>query len=250
MKRAYYSARADLFFKNSPEAILGTLTDNHTFSVNDLQKSAWRSQISILKEVLQDLSTPFHIAFEYSIPRMGKRADTVIIYKGLIFVLEFKVGADTYPRAAIDQVMDYALDLKNFHEQSHDRDIIPILVSTKAQPMALQIKIHSDQIWDPLFSNAHNLGAIIEQAASEHPRKPLNAEAWINSIYKPTPTIIEAAQALYQGHSVKEISRSDSGAINLSKTSAAISDIIDLSKKSGRKSVVLPSTHGRLKSQS
>lgn len=237
MKRAYYSAPADLFFKNSPEAILGTLTDNHTFPVNDLQKSAWRSQISILKEVLQDLSAPFHIAFEYSIPRMGKRADTVIIYKGLVFVLEFKVGADTYPRAAIDQVMDYALDLKNFHEQSHDRDIIPILVSTKAQPSALPIQIHTDRIWTPLFANAQNLGTILKQSAEEHPGKPLDPKTWINSVYKPTPTIIEAAQALYQGHSVKEISRSDSGAINLSKTSAAISDIIDHSKIAGRKSI-------------
>ena len=52
---------------------------------------------------------------------MGKRADVVIISEGHVFVIEYKVGADNFQKSAVDQVMDYALDLKNFHEGSHHR---------------------------------------------------------------------------------------------------------------------------------
>ncbi|MHC5143354.1 MAG: DUF2075 domain-containing protein, partial [Planctomycetota bacterium] len=65
----------------------------------------------------------------------------------------------------------------------------------------------------------------------------MDPDAWQQSIYKPTPTIIEAAQALYKGHSVQEISRSDGSAINLSRTSDAIAKIIDDSKLHNRKSI-------------
>ncbi len=60
---------------------------------------------------------------------------------------------------------------------------------------------------------------------------------WENGRYCPTPTIIEAAMALYNGHSVSEISRSDASAINLSQTSDAISKIIRLSKENSQKSI-------------
>lgn len=118
MKRAYYSVPVDQFLKDDPDLILGELTRNHQFALEDLQRNSWISQINILRSVLHELSSSY-IAFEYAIPRMGKRVDVVILYSGIVFALEFKVGAKTYSNYAIEQALDYAIDLKNFHEQSH-----------------------------------------------------------------------------------------------------------------------------------
>ncbi|WP_319584187.1 DUF2075 domain-containing protein [uncultured Pseudodesulfovibrio sp.] len=237
MQRAYYSATGDQFFEDDLMTILGELTRHHSFALDDLQKNSWISQINILKEVLTFLTDFFYIAFEYSIPRMGKRVDVVILYRGLVFVVEFKVGEKAYSRAAIEQVLDYSVDLKNFHEESHHCEIVPVAACTDAPSESIHMDVYPDNVWVPVHANKHNLGQLIESIAVKRGLQATNPSVWMNSIYKPTPTIIEAAQALYKGHSVEEISRSDSGAINLGRTSAAISDIIELSKSEHRKSI-------------
>ena len=131
MSRAYYSASLEKFFNDSSDSILGELTRQHQFALEDLQRNAWISQIEILKNELTDLPGSY-LAFEYAIPRMGKRVDVVILYLGVVFVLEFKVGEKSYPNSALEQGLDYSVDLKNFHEQSHSRAIVPIIVATEA----------------------------------------------------------------------------------------------------------------------
>ena len=148
------------------------------------------------------------IFFEFAIPRMGKRVDNIIISYDKVFVVEFKVGESEYKNHDKDQVIDYTLDLKNFHEGSHHSKLIPILVATEAVS-----KTGNDLV----LCNKNNIGETIKKLID--PTQPnINTKYWSESIYKPTPTIIEAAQALFKGHNVKEISRSDSGAINLTKT--------------------------------
>ncbi len=257
MKRAYYQAKIFNFLKNSPEEILGELAKNHHFSLDIMQKNAWVEQIENLKDQLKDFQNG-DIFFEFSIPRMGKRVDVLLLIYGVIFVLEYKTGAKKHEKHAIDQTLDYALDLKNFHEGSHHKHIVPILISTKSSEKANSIRWYKDNISVPLFSNGTDLRRIIQQALTEIPRQAridvnglsdiiaglsdlhqedLDANEWADSGYKPTPTIVEAAQALYQGHSVDEISRSDAGAKNLTHTSDCISEIIGHSKKYGKKSI-------------
>lgn len=237
MSRAYYSAHIERFLDDSISHILGELTQHHQFSLEDLQRNAWISQIKILKNSLKGLAESF-IAFEYAIPRMGKRVDVVILYSGIVFILEFKVGEKSYTNAANDQALDYALDLKNFHEQSHNRKIVPIVIATEAPTSSFDIKQYEDGVYYPIKANKDNILTTIQKVSAQSNHFTiLYPEKWIDAVYKPTPTIIEAAQALYNGHSVKEISRSDSGAINLGATSKAITDIIDFSKTYNRKSI-------------
>jgi hypothetical protein len=237
MNRAYYSSTVEKFLNDDSNSILGQLSRNHQFALEDLQRNSWIYQIEILKSALRRLPNSF-VAFEYTIPRMGKRVDVIILYCGLIFVLEFKVGETTYSNYAIEQALDYAKDLKYFHEQSHSRDIVPILVATEAPDQPLSIKKYDDGLYHPLKANKDNFSSIIlEVAEKSSPKNKIDPEKWSNSVYKPTPTIIEAAQALYKGHSVKEISRSDSGAINLAATSQAISEVIEFSKSNNQKSI-------------
>lgn len=237
MSRAYYSATLEQFLKDSDNSILGELTRKHQFALEDLQRNAWISQIHILKNTLKELPGSYLI-FEYAIPRMGKRVDVVLLYQGVIFALEFKVGEKIYTSSAIEQSLDYAVDLKNFHEQSHRRAIVPVVVATEAVDLDPEIETYPDRVFLPIKSNQNNFVSHIKLLAAEiTEEQTLDPIEWIESIYKPTPTIIEAAQALYKGHNVKEISRSDSGAINLGATSKTIAEIIDSSKKNDRKSI-------------
>jgi len=237
MSRAYYSATLEKFLNDSEDLILGELTRHHQFALEDLQRNAWISQIQILKKSLRSL-TGCYLAFEYAIPRMGKRVDVVLLYQSVVFALEFKVGERRYPNSAVEQSLDYAIDLKNFHEQSHTKAIVPVVIATEAENCEPVIECYPDRVFHPIKSNKHNLVSHIERLANEiNEVQDLNPVDWIASIYKPTPTIIEAAQALYKGHSVKEISRSDSGVINLGATSDAIAKIIGSSKANNRKSI-------------
>ena len=131
MNSSFYSSSIKDLVDQSPETILGHLAKQNSFSLEALQRNAWLAQISILRRELRGLASGW-VAFEFAIPRMGKRADNIVLVGGAIFVLEFKVGTEQFDNAALDQVVDYALDLKNFHSGSHDRPIVPIVVATGA----------------------------------------------------------------------------------------------------------------------
>lgn len=130
MNRAYFLSSINNFLDKNEYEIFGEITVNDQFSAEDLQKNTWKKEIEILKRELSDFPEG-HILFEYTIPRIGNRIDNVILYKGIVFLLEFKVGESTYPSYAIDQVTDYALDLSCFHKEIRNKLLVPILVCTK-----------------------------------------------------------------------------------------------------------------------
>lgn len=235
MTRSYYSNTISDFLTDDNDKILGQLIRNHDFAAENLQRNAWIKQIEILKAALPTFKHG-QIYFEFSIPRMGKRVDNILIIDDFIFVVEFKVGDTEYQKHAIEQTVDYCLDLQNFHEGSHHAKIVPFLISTKAPDFENSFEIN-DNLFEPLKGNQNNIAKIISQTLSLSDGTKINHTHWENSIYKPTPTIIEASQALYRGHSVSEISRSDAGAINLSKTTECINRIIEKSKATNSKSI-------------
>jgi hypothetical protein len=237
MKREYYSDSITNFQKATTDEILGQLTRSNDFSLEQTQRDAWLEEINILRKVLTSFQG--HIYFEYSIPRMGQRIDVVLLIGPVIFVLEFKIGEKEFTSFAIDQVWDYALDLKNFHETSHNAFIAPILIATKAQffDNSIVTTHQNDNLLFPVRSNVDALSEIIKKVLSFAEGNPIDKNQWETGRYCPTPTIIEAAMALYHGHSVSEISRSDASAINLSRTSEAISNIITKSKEKSQKSL-------------
>ena len=238
MNRSYYSDTIETFILTKPEEIIGKMAILSKFADEVSQKGAWLEEIRILQRVLPKYKGGIY--FEYSIPRMGQRIDVLLLIKSVIFILEFKVGETEFPLHAIDQVWDYALDLKNFHETSHDVFIAPILISTEAQISETYISFTTsdDQILNPVKCNKELIGSVIDQILLiNQEADAINKIDWENGRYSPTPTIIEAAMALYAGHSVSEISRSDAEAINLTITSDAIASIIQKSKNQIHKSI-------------
>jgi hypothetical protein len=235
MIKTYYSNNVIEFVQEQNTSILGKLNSAYNLeNLNIKQTHAWEEQIKILKENLKDLKKG-KIYFEFSIPRMGKRADNILVIDGLIFILEFKVGSATYDNSSINQVMDYALDLKNFHDGSHKMTIVPILISTKANNISNEINIQKD-IYDPIRCNENNLSEVILKILNSSNKTPIDTLLWENSNYKPTPTIIEAAQALYRNHNVEDITRYEAGD-NLAITTNVLNDIIESSKNNNSKSI-------------
>lgn len=239
MNRAFYSSTISEFLNSSDEEIIGKLSLNSPFSDELTQKHSWLEEIKILKAVLEAYRENGSIYLEFSIPRMGQRIDAVVLIGSVIFVLEFKIGEKEFTSHAIDQVMDYALDLKNFHETSHQQFIAPILIATKAKHSYTTVSPtpHNDKLLYPIKSNVELLAEVIKDVLKFCDGEVIEKEYWESGHYKPTPTIIEAAKALYFGHSVSEISRSDASAINISRTSEEIYKIIDFSKIERRKSI-------------
>lgn len=233
MDRAYYAASITSFLTEDPMTILGKLANQMTFELEYQQKMAWEVQIQLLKRALIGISG--HVFFEFSIPRMGKRVDVILLASGIIFVLEFKIGETRYPLYALEQVMDYALDLKNFHETSHPLPVVPILIATDAEAAPYILEPYPDNVYKPLRVNKTTLASCLQACLQSIPHASVDVFRWQSGLYKPTPTIIEAAQALYRGHNVQEISRSDAGAINLSETSDAIDLIIEQAKQNHKK---------------
>ena len=127
MNRAYYSDPISDFLATSPDLIISELVQNNAFSLQMTQRNAWNIAIAQLKNALLGLEGKIYL--EYTIPRMGKRVDALLIIGSIIFVLEFKIGSVAYNAYASDQVWDYALDLQNFHSTSHDKRIVPILIN-------------------------------------------------------------------------------------------------------------------------
>jgi len=239
MKRAYYANPIEDFLSSPPESILGELARELPFSLDNNQRDAWLGQIDILQAALSLCRGRGKVYFEYAVPRLGKRIDVLLIIDHVIFVIEFKVGDAEFTIGAADQVCDYALDLKNFHETSHAKAIAPILVATKASkyPAPVQPAQYHDGVLHVLRATVADLPGTIERVLKFCSGGNIDIAAWESGRYCPTPTIVEAALALYGGHAVEEISRSDASAINLSRTSALLSRIICNAREQSRKSI-------------
>ncbi len=239
MSRFYYHSTINAFLAEDAMSILGKLSASESFDTARDQKNAWLDEIRILKNILGGKSGD--IIFEYSIPRLGKRVDVVLLINGIIFCLEFKAGADEYESQDREQVWDYALDLKNFHEPSRDATIAPILVATDALDRELDFvksSNYDDNVYEPILTNAVTLKAAIDGILSrDRDNVKVDGNFWIKGRYSPTPTIIQAASALYANHNVADITRCDAGE-NLQKTTDFVLSIIDQAKRNNEKSIV------------
>ena len=127
--RCLYNRTLEGFCLESSDSISGKICGRYNGNLTAPAIEAWNEEISVMKQVLSPYrEEQGEILFEYDIPRLGKRIDVVLLLKGIVFCLEFKTGESDRPESAIDQVLDYALDLKNFHKYSQSRLSAPILL--------------------------------------------------------------------------------------------------------------------------
>lgn len=240
--RCLYRSHLAMFSTSDENSIFGILCDQYHGDALTTTREAWRAEISILKQVLAPYQNEDgQIIFEYDIPRLGKRIDAVLLLRGIVFCLEFKVGETRILEADVDQVLDYALDLKNFHKFSQDRIIAPILIATKycTESDTVQVSAYDDMVVNPLVTGEAGLGRMIAKVLERYPSEtPVNPD-WIISPYAPTPTIIEAARTLYENHSVENITRHEADDVSTDRTIAYILKVIHESKEARKRASAL-----------
>jgi hypothetical protein len=243
---AFYRASISDFLEHSPREILGSLLGSYQH--NELQKrqtKAWEKEIVVLKAACTELvslaptTAKWSLLMEYPIPRRPKRLDAVLLAADVIICLEFKTEDKSYTLQPQRQVEDYALDLRDFHQASRDRRIVPVVVVPKA-PSATGpgVYISTDAVRDVKLANASDLAKTLLTAFNAEHRDdsaPIDPSAWDKSPYRPVPTIIEAAEVLFAGHNVSEITHSYAGATNLTITSNRLVEIIQQAQQQSEK---------------
>ena len=241
--RYFYKNTIAAFLRQNEDEIFGMLSMNDEYDTMATQKFAWLDEIRLLKSALLPYANEEGwVVFEYTIPRLGKRIDVVVLLRERVFILEFKAGEVTFNRQDVDQVMDYALDLKNFHQGSANRTIVPILVATESPSYSTTVMTshYDDGVYEPLMTNAEGLSRVFELALQqevETHQEAVSLDDWVKSRYAPTPTIIEAASALYSRHSVEEITRHEAEGEQLDRTTDYVLKVIHDTKARGGKSI-------------
>lgn len=240
MSRCLYNSSFKNFMNTDDNSIFGILCERYHGEALTTTREAWESEISIMKDVISSHSIDDgEIIFEYDIPRLGKRVDVVLLLDGIVFCLEFKVGESKILEADVDQVLDYALDLKNFHKFSEDRIIAPILIATNYNNSStnIQMSVYDDRVVNPLVTGKAGIFTLINEVLNRFPNEsPINPD-WIISPYAPTPTIIEAAKSLYENHTVEDITRHEADKVSTDRTISYILDVIQKSKENQKKSI-------------
>ena len=238
--RCLYNSSFEEFIKADKNSIFGIIDGGAHGVTPTTTKESWQDEIVIMKKVLSAFEDKNgKIIFEYNIPRLGKRIDIVLLYKGIVFCLEFKTGNQDIKAANYDQVLDYALDLKNFHKFSQNKLIVPILVDPKYKNHTtnIQMSVYDDGVVKPLLAGENGICDLITKVVKKFPNETSVNDNWVISPYAPTPTIIEAAKTLYENHSVEDITRHEADKVSTDATIKYIIDIIQKSKTNGEKSI-------------
>ena len=232
--RAWYSSSLTVFLNCSADTIFAQLAKRNDFDLIATQRDAWIEQIEFLRSALNGLTGA--IFLEFNIPRMGRRIDAVLLIGPVVFVIEFKVGENEFERAAVEQVWDYALDLKNFHEASHNASLVPILIATNSKESGTTtLQVDADNVYRPIQVNLAGFRQAVDATLQTITGPTLNDNQWAQAPYHPTPTIVEAARSLYAHHSVGVIKTFDASKRNLQVTSRRIEELVDEARKLGRK---------------
>jgi hypothetical protein len=243
---AFYSNSISEFIKDDESRIMGLLIVEEGvdfYEHKNTQTFSWVDEIVLLKSSLAALiqqrpeSSKLGILLEYPISRRQKRIDAVIVAYNLIIVLEFKVGKTTHSSGDKEQVLDYCLDLRDFHFESRDKIIIPFLLATEGKGIENHFVTKEDFVQNIVIVNGSNLAGNIIQTIDKwgDTNQLYDYKKWNNSDYSPTPTIVEAARDLYAGKEVIEISQSHARKAKLAKTTKAVVDAIKLARKNNEK---------------
>ncbi len=237
--KAYYCNSIPGFIQDTSDSIIGHLV-KRAFDNNDKQIDAWNNQICELQKKLEECAMEGDIIFEYDIVRLGKRIDVILLIKHMVFSLEFKNGKNIYTAQDAQQAEDYAIDIKNFHKESEDLYVCPILIATDAPKYKKEQSIDSypdKQIFlqrENMDTLADKLRQIIDKYGDD---EEIDFDKWFNSPYHPTPTIIAAAVEAYTSHDISEIAHSEAGQDDIDKCEQKIEEIVEYARKNKKKCV-------------
>ena len=237
--KAYYCNSIPGFIKDASSSIVGQLV-RHSFEVNKEQSDAWDNQIRELQQRLEACQMAGDIIFEYDIIRLGKRIDVILLIRHMVFSLEFKNGKNIFTAQDAQQAEDYAIDIKNFHKESADLYVCPILIATNAKPYSKPqtIDCFPDKQIHLQRENIETLVPKVTELSQLYgDDREINFTKWFNSPYYPTPTIIAAAVEAYSSHQLSSIAQSEAGQENINRCEEKINEVIHYAKSQKKKCV-------------
>ncbi|MYB89167.1 MAG: DUF2075 domain-containing protein, partial [Proteobacteria bacterium] len=236
------------FLHANEDLLLGALTasvaSTGVQTTRTAQIKSWKQQIKILKHAATRLINEcaafaaWYLVLEYELPRRQKRPDAILLAGDVILVIEFKVGANSFDASSRWQTEDYCLNLRDFHAESNGHPIVPILCATSSSAAANVFKSVVESVAPLQLANEKNLFSVIlsaHQFVSQPDATVLIPDDWIRSGYRPTLSIIEAAERLYSNHGVREISHSY--ASNLDATTKMLARVIHDARTNGSRHV-------------
>lgn len=237
--KAYYCNSIPGFIRDNSSSIVGQLV-HHSFEIAIEQTNAWENQIHQLQDRLEACGMEGDIIFEYDIIRLGKRIDVILLIRHMVFSLEFKNGKNIFTAQDAQQAEDYAIDIKNFHKESEDLYVCPILIATDAPAYSREQSLgcYPDKQVHLQRENMDSLIPKVSEIAEKYgDNQTLDFERWFNSPYYPTPTIIAAAVEAYSSHELSEIAHSEAGQENVNRCEQRINEVVEYAKENNKKCV-------------
>lgn len=185
-------------------------SSEYVLHLGSSQELAWKDCFDTLQKYLPLIdhkNKNFGIIFEYALPyESGRRPDVLLVSKEQVIILEFKMKKSFLPED-IDQVAAYARDLREYHYESRDKLVTPVLVLTKItnkRPTQLPngvITVSVDCL--PELINQESLQTVT----------PCDLDNWMDSKYEPLPTIVESAKMFMKHEELPNIRRVNSTGI-------------------------------------
>jgi hypothetical protein len=232
---AYYRAMFSEFLDESESEIIGQLTIKNgksRFPLAYEQIDAWKWQLPILQDGLRAIilsrpaSSKWSVLLEYPIPLLGYRIDCVLLCGTVVLVIEFKTGEDN--SGGIRQVEDYALNLSNFHEGSHQLCLVPVVIRGHSEGKTISVRVAGSKIASVAVISGKSFPELLESICDAYVETAfeLDAAAWDAARFKPVPPIIEAAVRLYEGKDIFAIDHACAPADSLERASSVIASVV------------------------
>jgi len=241
---AFWSGTAARLLGTAAERIAADIASQqirHHTTTQAEQATAWQDSIATLQnafKTLGDAASSWFVLLEYPMLRLGMRADAIILTDRAILVLEFKRNAADL--AALRQVEDYALNLLDFHSASRSHPIVPVLVSAGARLERNQTPLLWHALCPVQQTPPEALPRLLRWLAGAipQPSPALNIDDWLAGLYRPVPSIIEAARMTYARHGVAEIVTARADQKNLRETTDAIATALATARAAGQKIIL------------
>jgi len=260
----YCGTRAEFLAKSRDEIAsqLALRAADESLEIEPTQSEEWRQSVDLLQKSLDEripilreaLLSPGcesvrHVILEYDFHRRGLRMDCLLLSEGALFVIEFK--RTKLERADRDQVMNYAVNLVEFHRVTQEwcagngAIVVPVLALTEG-------KIPADVKWTGLAG--HSWPAIAHkplecdkvglkkaiQIGLAHRRstESVSLDSWINSTFRPSSSILDATLSLYGNHDVAAIQEHAAPKAAIDASTKEIREHIDLALREQKYHIV------------
>jgi hypothetical protein len=230
-----------------PIALVGQLhqayaADNYATQFTQ-QTKAWANALPLLKNQLTTLidllprAAGWSVLLEFPLYRLRRRIDLVLLTEHVIVPIEIKVGESVFRAEDARQAEEYALDLRDFHAESHKRALVPVLWCTASPDTDPACYTPGEDPVAPVHRvGAAGLAELLASVPASAPGDPIAPEVWDNAPYRPVPNVIEAATAIFAHHNVEAILRKD--ACNLERACSRVVQLIVTARQQRRRALI------------